>query len=145
MPAMGADAPTMLEHRRVDRHDSTAREVTRQPRALERRLPAHRPDGVLAPSGSALRDCRGAAGAWTKKVLDRLGGATAGDADRSTTQLGYRYANVLFLKAQLALFVNEATMLPVVVPFAPAATLLDRFPPTLQAHFQAHGVPRRFT
>ncbi|MGH9269910.1 MAG: DUF6933 domain-containing protein [Ilumatobacteraceae bacterium] len=80
----------------------------------------------------------------TKKVLDRLGGATASDADRSTGQLGDWYVNVLFFKPRLALFVNEATLLPVLVPFAPVATLLDRFPPTLQSHLQAHGVPVSF-
>ena len=78
----------------------------------------------------------------TKKVLDRLGGTTASDADRTTTRLGDWYVNVLFFKPQLALFVNEATLLPVLTPFAPAATLLERFPSTLMAHLQAHGVPR---
>jgi hypothetical protein len=80
----------------------------------------------------------------TKKVLDRLGGATATDADHSTTQLGDWYVNLLFFKPQLALFLNEATLLPVLIPFAPAATLLERFPSTLEAHLQAHGVPRSF-
>ena len=81
----------------------------------------------------------------TKKVLDRVNGVTATETDRSTTQLGDWYVNVLFFKPQLALFVSEATLLPVLVPFAPSATLLDRFPPTLMAHLQAHGVPRSFS
>ena len=81
----------------------------------------------------------------TKKVRDRLGGATAADADRSTTRLGDWYVNVLFFKPQLGLFVSEATLLPVLIPFAPAATLLDRFSAMLPIHLQAHGVPASFT
>ena len=80
----------------------------------------------------------------TKKVLDRVHGVAASDTDRSTTRLGDWYVNVLFFKPQLALFVSEVTLLPVLVPWAPAATLLDRFPPTLMAQLQAHGVPRSF-
>lgn len=81
----------------------------------------------------------------TKKVLDRLDGATASDLDRSTTRLGDWYVNILFFRPQLALFVSEATLLPVLVPFAPAATLLERFPGALLSILQAHGVPRRFS
>ena len=80
----------------------------------------------------------------TKKVLDRIGGVTASDSDRSTTRLGDWYVNVLFWKPQVALFVNEVTLLPVVMPFAPASTLLARFPATLHTHLQAHGVGRDF-
>ena len=80
-----------------------------------------------------------------KKVLDRIGGVTASDSDGSTTRLGDWYVNVLFWKLQVALFVNDATLLPVLMPFAPASTLLDRFPSTLQAHLQAHSMPRTFS
>lgn len=80
----------------------------------------------------------------TKKVLDRIGGVTASDSDLSTTRLGDWYVNVLFWKPQLALFVNEVTLLPVVMPFAPASTLLARFPATLHNHLQTHGVGRDF-
>lgn len=78
-------------------------------------------------------------------MLDRLDGVTASDLDRSTTRLGDWYVNILFFKPQLALFVSEATLLPVLVPFAPAATLLDRFPEALLSVLQAHGVPRSFS
>ena len=81
----------------------------------------------------------------TKKVLDRVGGVTASDSDCSTTKLGDWYVNVLFFKPQLALFVSDATLLPVLVPFAPAATLLERFPAALLSVLQAHGVSRSFT
>jgi hypothetical protein len=46
----------------------------------------------------------------------RLGGTTASGADRSTTRLGDWYVNVLFFKPQVALFVGEATLLPVLTP-----------------------------
>jgi Domain of unknown function (DUF6933) len=81
----------------------------------------------------------------TKKVLDRVGGVSATEVDRSTTRLGDWYVNVLFWKPQVALFVSGATLLPVLMPFAPAATLLDRFPPAVLAQLQAHEVPRSVT
>lgn len=81
----------------------------------------------------------------TRKVLDRLGGVSVTVADQSTTRLGDWYVNVLFWKPQVALFVSEAILLPVLVSFAPAATLLDRFPSAVIAHLQAHEVPRSFT
>ena len=81
----------------------------------------------------------------TKKVLDRIDGVTASDSDHSTTRLGDWYVNVLFWKPQIALFVSEATLLPVLMPFAPATTLLDRFVSVLRAHLQAHGIGRSFT
>lgn len=81
----------------------------------------------------------------TKKVLDRLGGVTASDDDRSTTRLGDWYVNVLFWRPQVALFVSEATLLPVLMPFAPAAALIERFPTALLAHLQAHQIGRSFS
>jgi hypothetical protein len=81
----------------------------------------------------------------TKKVLDRVGGVTAADDDRSTTRLGDWYVNVLFWKPHVAMFVSEATLLPVLMPFAPAATLIDRFPTALLAQLQAHEIGRSFT
>ena len=81
----------------------------------------------------------------TKKLLDRIGGVTASEHDRSTTRLGDWYVNVLFWRPQVALFVSEATLLPVLTAFAPATTLLDRFPTTLLAHLQAHSIPRGFS
>ena len=80
----------------------------------------------------------------TKKVLDRVRGLTASDADRSTTRLGDWYVNVLFWKPQVALFVSETTLFPVLLPFAPAGTLLERFPSALLAHLQAQETPRSF-
>lgn len=48
-------------------------------------------------------------------------------ATRSSNALGAWYATVLFWNQRLALFVNETTLLPVFVPLAPAATVIDRF------------------
>jgi len=45
-----------------------------------------------------------------------------------TTALGNWYATALFWKPQAALFVNERTLLPVLVPLAPASELVQRFP-----------------
>jgi hypothetical protein len=42
------------------------------------------------------------------------------------------------------LFVNEVTLLPVLLPLAPARTLCGRFPGALAAVLQAHAVPRQF-
>jgi hypothetical protein len=81
----------------------------------------------------------------TKKVLDRVRAVAAAADDRSTTRLGDWYVNVLFWRPHVALFVSEMTLLPVLVPFAPAATLIDRSPTALVAQLQAFEVRRSFT
>jgi hypothetical protein len=58
----------------------------------------------------------------------------------ATTILGNWYATVLFWKPQLALLVNERTLLPVLLPLAPAGTLLERIGPELGRVLQAHDV-----
>jgi len=62
----------------------------------------------------------------TKKFLDRVGRADAGVV--SSGRLGDWYANVWFWRPQVAIFVNAMSLLPVLVPFAPAASVLKRFP-----------------
>ncbi|MFE3450815.1 DUF6933 domain-containing protein [Nonomuraea sp. NPDC059194] len=52
------------------------------------------------------------------------------------------YATVLFWRPQVALFVNEPTLLPVLMPLAPGATLLERFPSTVAAVLAMHGAPQ---
>ena len=79
----------------------------------------------------------------TKKLLDRLR-RTLDPHATGTTPLGDWYATVLFWKPQVALFVNEQTLLPVLVPLAPATTLLDRFPDVLRDVLQAQETPRWF-
>src|SRR5437868_5460291 len=51
----------------------------------------------------------------TKKLLDRAGPPSPSD-EESTTLLGQWYATALFWKPQVALFVNEPTLLPVLMP-----------------------------
>jgi len=80
----------------------------------------------------------------TLKFLDRVGKPTAIPVAQSTTVLGDWYATALFWKPQVALFVNESTLLPVLVPFAPAATVVDRFPATLATVLDGHGLSRAF-
>ena len=66
----------------------------------------------------------------TKNLLDRIKPDIQA-AVNGTTILGDWYATALFWKPQLALFVNERTLLPVVMPLAPATTLAQRFPDAL--------------
>jgi uncharacterized protein DUF6933 len=77
----------------------------------------------------------------TKKLLDRIGPPSLGEGEQSTTLMGQWYAAALFWKPQVALFVNEPTLLPVLMPLAPAATLLARFPQQLAAVLATHGTP----
>jgi hypothetical protein len=77
----------------------------------------------------------------TKKLRDRIGPPDLVDGERSTTVLGQWYATALFWKTQVALFVNESTLLPVLMPLAPAATLLARFPYQAATVLAAHGAP----
>ncbi len=66
----------------------------------------------------------------TKKLLDRAGPPTLQDGEESTTILGEWYATVLFWKPHVVLGprVNETTLLPILMPLAPAATLPARIP-----------------
>ncbi len=57
----------------------------------------------------------------------------ADPVDEPTTALGNRYSTMLLWKPQMALFVNEATLMPVLLPLAPAkslATLVASHPRT---------------
>ena len=80
----------------------------------------------------------------TRKFLDRVGRPTATPDDASTTPLGSWYATVLFWRPQVALFVNEVTLLPVLMPLAPASSLLARFPTAVEAVFGRHGLAQPF-
>jgi hypothetical protein len=77
----------------------------------------------------------------TKKLLDRIGPPSLDEGEHSTTLMGQWYATALFWKPQVALFVNEPTLLPVLMPLASAATLLARLPQQLAAVLAAHGAP----
>lgn len=76
----------------------------------------------------------------TKALLDRVGLTDpAGDVE-STTLLGPWYAGSARGRPQLALFVNEATLLPVLLPLAPSRSLFRRFPEALAMVLATHGV-----
>ncbi len=79
----------------------------------------------------------------TKKFLDRVGRPVA-DPPASTSTLGEWYANVLFWRPQVALFVNAATFLPVMMPLAPAAGVVRRFPAEMAKVVNALGLDPRF-
>lgn len=78
----------------------------------------------------------------TRKLLQRLGPPAVIGEEESTTLLGDWYATVLpWRPRQVALLVSQTTLLPVMMPLAPAATLLDRFPDHLAAVLRGHHVP----
>lgn len=79
----------------------------------------------------------------TTKFLDRVGRPTAVPPSSSTV-LGDWYANALFWRPQVALFVNAATFLPVLMPFAPASGVVARFPVAMTEVLDALGVDPRF-
>lgn len=80
----------------------------------------------------------------TKKLLNRVGPPALSDGDQDTTRLGPWYATALFWQPQAALLVNEATLLPVLMPLASAKTLPDRIGGHIAATLTAHGAPQLF-
>jgi hypothetical protein len=82
----------------------------------------------------------------TKKFLERVHGAAPPplDAQPATNILGAWYATVLFWQPQVALFVNDPTRLPLLVPLAPAATVIQRMTQTASAVFTALGLSEEF-
>lgn len=75
----------------------------------------------------------------TQKLLHRVGSPTLRDGEHSTTLLGQWYATALFWKPQVVLLVNETTLLPVLMPLAPAATLPTRIAEQIATVLTAHG------
>src|SRR6266516_2390982 len=80
----------------------------------------------------------------TSKLLTRVGTPVPDVSGRSRTVLGDWYATILFWQPQVALFVNESTLLPVLMPLAPAATVTQRFPQALSWLLAAHQVSTTF-
>src|SRR3546814_20076734 len=60
------------------------------------------------------------------------------------TTLFRSYATAVLWKPQVALVVSEPTLLPVLMPLAPAATLARRFPAQLALVLKEHNVPSDF-
>ena len=80
----------------------------------------------------------------TKKLRDRVKTIPGQGSETSTTRLGDWYATAVFWRPQVCLFANEATLLPVLVPLAPSATLAARFPDALSDVLAAHGATDEF-
>jgi hypothetical protein len=80
----------------------------------------------------------------TKKLLDRVKPSASLSCDAPRSVLGNWYATALFWKPQLALFVHEETLLPVLMPLAPISTLSERFPVHLTAVLKALDVDASF-
>ena len=78
----------------------------------------------------------------TKKLRQRIGVPTIVEGDLSTTMLGDWYATSLAWRPQVALLVSEATLLPVLMPLAPATTMLARLTDAVVTVLAAHGVPK---
>ena len=77
----------------------------------------------------------------TKKFLDRVGPPQPGE-HATDGLLGDWYANALFWRPQTALFVSEQSLVPILLPLAPAATVLARFPAAFARVAGAIGVDR---
>jgi hypothetical protein len=78
----------------------------------------------------------------TKKLRQRVGSAVPHNAEPSTTLLGDWYATSLPWRPQrLILLVNEQTLLPVLMPLAPAVTAPSRIGPEIAATLAAHQTP----
>jgi len=77
----------------------------------------------------------------TAELRRRVPGPAPAPGEESTTLLGPWYATVLRWRRPAALVVNEATLLPAVVPLAPARTLLERLPDAIAEVLGAHHVP----
>lgn len=81
----------------------------------------------------------------TKKLRDRVKATVSAPIEAPATTLGNWYANALPWRPQVALFVNETTLLPVFVPLAPGSSLAARFPNQLGHVLTALGIPSEFT
>ncbi|MCU0972273.1 MAG: hypothetical protein MUF57_11090 [Gammaproteobacteria bacterium] len=78
----------------------------------------------------------------TAKLRDRLNRPLPGARSPTTTRLGDWYATALFWRPQLALLVNERTLLPALLPLAPDATLPERVAAAVAQVLLLHGVDR---
>lgn len=80
----------------------------------------------------------------TRKLLDRVKQPVDASVVEPSTALGNWYATAILWKPQIALFVNERTLLPVLVPLAPATGLAARFPEQLGRVLEGLGTPLEF-
>jgi uncharacterized protein DUF6933 len=115
-----------------------------------------KPTSINAATESALKSCLGTTSARcerliamftvhaTRKLLDQVKQPAVKSPPDRTTALGNWYATAILWNPQVALFVNEETLLPVLMPLAPATTLMDRFPEALLQVLLANQIDRRF-
>jgi hypothetical protein len=82
----------------------------------------------------------------TKKLRQRLGSAmTPHDGEPPTTALGDWYATYLpWRPQQMIMLVNQRTLLPVLMPLAPAATLRARIGSEIAAALAEQQAPTTF-
>ena len=80
----------------------------------------------------------------TANLRQRVKAPLVDSPSAATTALGDWYATAMFWRPQVVLLVNQTTLLPVLMPLAPAATLLDRFPTQLGDVLDALEVDPRF-
>lgn len=104
---------------------------------------------ATAVGGCAIADlCNGVPAVYTihatRKLRDRVKTPLTELVEAPSTALGNWYATALFWRPQVALFVNEATLVPVLVPLAPSKTMAERFPEHLEAVLNALGTDPRF-
>ena len=78
------------------------------------------------------------------QLLDRVNSGLSEPAGTGGNILGNWYAKAIFSKPQVALFVNERTLLPVLMPLAPASSLVERFPQYLFKVLLSQGVSESF-
>ena len=77
----------------------------------------------------------------TRALRDRMPTTPATSDDVSTTALGAWYATRLPWRRPAALLVNHTTLLPLLMPLAPAATLLARVPDAITELLHHHHAP----
>jgi hypothetical protein len=80
----------------------------------------------------------------TRALRERVPGPSATHDDVSTTALGPWYATLLRRHRPLALMANQATLLPLLIPLAPAKTLLERIPDAVTQLLGAHRLSTPF-
>lgn len=80
----------------------------------------------------------------TRKLLDRTKQTPSDPCPDPDTQMGNWYANLVAGRPQIAIFINEPTLIPVLVPVAPAKTIAARFVEQMAAVLEALGTPANF-
>jgi hypothetical protein len=81
----------------------------------------------------------------TRKLLDRVKEPVREPVAEPSTALGNWYATAMFWRPrQVVLLVSERTLMPVLMPLAPASSLMTRFPGCLAEVLERLEVPQGF-